>query len=130
MISRCKKKRVSANLIFGLLWLVWFFIGMLTKDNPGWIDYGWIVISAMYLILYFFYERENKYLTLENGVLKVNSPFGKKSNLSDVKQIRKFAGDYVLKTDKTELTIHTHIIDPDSLSELNAELEKLNVEGF
>jgi hypothetical protein len=38
---------------------------------------GWIVISAMYLSLYF-YQRQNKYLTIENGFIKENSPFERK----------------------------------------------------
>lgn len=122
-----KKRHMNINLIFGLVWLVWFFIGILTKDEPNWTDYGWIVISAMYLIGYF-YQRQNKYLTIKNGIIKINSPFGKKLNLNEIKRIKKFAGDYILKTDNTELTINTQIIDPNSLAELNAELEKLNVE--
>ncbi|WP_318310450.1 hypothetical protein [Flagellimonas crocea] len=122
-----KKRHMNINLIFGLVWLVWFFIGILTKDEPNWTDYGWIVISAMYLVGYF-YQRQNKYLTIENGIIKINSPFGKKLNLNEIKRIKKFAGDYILKTEKEELTINTQIIDPNSLAELNAELEKLNVE--
>ena len=50
---------MNTNLIFGLIWLVWFFIGILTKDEPNWTDYGWIVISAMYLIVYFINVRIN-----------------------------------------------------------------------
>ncbi len=118
---------MNINLIFGLIWLVWFFIGILIKDEPNWTDYGWGVISAMYLIGYY-YQRQHQYLTIEKGLIKVNGPFGKKMNLADVKRIKKFAGDYILKTDKKELTIHTQIIDPNSLAELNAELKKLNVE--
>jgi hypothetical protein len=122
-----KKRNMNINLIFGLMWLVWFFIGILTKDEPNWTDYGWIVISTMYLIGYF-YQRQNKYLTIEKGFIKENSPFGKKINLTDIKQIKKFAGDYIIKTEKTELTINTQIIDPNSLAELKNELVKLNVE--
>jgi len=58
----------------------------------------------------------------------VNGPFGKKLILTEIKRIKKFAGDYILKTDEKELTINTQIIDPNSLAELNAELKKLNVE--
>jgi hypothetical protein len=122
-----KKRQMNINLILGLIWLVWFFIGILTTDKPNWTNYGWIVISAMYLSLYF-YQRQNKYLTIENGFIKENSPFGKKINLTDIKQIKKFAGDYIIKTEKTKLTINTQIIDPNSLAELKNELNKLNVE--
>ncbi|PKH69024.1 hypothetical protein CXF59_01785 [Flavobacterium sp. ALD4] len=121
-----KKRQMNINLILGLIWLVWFFIGILTKDKLNWTDYGWIVISVMYLSGYF-YQRKNKYLTIENGFIKENSPFGKKINLTDIKQIKKFAGDYIIKTEKTELTINTQVIDSNSLAELKNELDKLNV---
>ena len=85
------------------------------------------MFGILYLILYL-NQKRNKYLTIENGILKINGSFGKKINLNEIKQIKKFAGDYILKSDKKKLTINTQIIDPNSLVELNAELEKLNVE--
>ena len=115
------------NLILGLICLIWFFVGVFGKEEPNWTDYGWIFISLMYLGLYF-YQKNYKYLTIENGIINVNGPFGKKLNLTEIKRIKKFAGDYILKTDKNELTINTQIIDTKSLTELNTELEKLNVE--
>jgi hypothetical protein len=116
-----KKRQMNINLIFGLIWLIWFFIGILTKDKTNWTDYGWLVISAMYLINYF-YQRQNKYLTIENGFIKMNTPFGKKINLNEIKQIKKFAGDYIIKTEKTELIINMQIIEPNSIVVLEAEL--------
>jgi hypothetical protein len=68
-------------------------------------------------------------MTIENGVISVNKPFGIKINLAEIKQIKKYAGDYTLKTDKTKLKINTQIIELNSLSELDAVLEKLNVES-
>ena len=122
-----KKRHLNINLILGIMWLVWFFVFDLNKEEMNWTDYGWLVLSIAYLSIYF-YQRQNKYLTIENGIIKINSPFGKKLNLTEIKRIKKFAGDYILKTDKSELTINTQIIDPKSLTELNTELEKLNVE--
>ncbi|SDR05662.1 hypothetical protein [Flagellimonas zhangzhouensis] len=122
-----KKRQLNVNLILGLVWLIWFFIGIFTKEEPSWMDYGWIFISLMYLGLYF-YQKNYKYINIENGIIKVNGPFGKKMSLTEIKRIKKFAGDYILKSDKEELTINTQIIDPDSLVDLNTALEKLNVE--
>ena len=102
-------------------------LGIFTKDNPYWTDYGFLIISILYLGTYF-YEKKNQYLTIKKGQILVNQPFGKKIILAEIKRIKKFAGDYILKTDKKELTINTQIIDPNSLAELNNELEKLNVE--
>jgi len=127
MKIKYKKRHLNVNLISGFFWLIWFLIGVFGKEEPNWTDYGWIFISLMYLGLYF-YQKNYKYLTIENGIINVNGPFGKKLNLTEIKRIKKFAGDYIIKTDKKELTINTQIIEPNSLAELNAELEKLNVE--
>ena len=122
-----KKRHLNINLILGIIWLVWFFVFDFNKKEMNWTDYGWLVISIAYLSIYF-YQKKYKYVSIENGILSVNGPIGKKLNLTEIKRIKKFAGDYILKTDKSELTINTQIIDPKSLTELNTELEKLNVE--
>ena len=129
MIIRFTKRKLRINLIFGVFWLVFAIIQMFILDNEskGWMKYAWLGISLMYITMYF-YEYFNQYLTIENGIIKTNSLFGKKMNMTEIKQIKRFAGDYILKTDKTEFTINTQIIDPDSLVELNTELEKLNIE--
>jgi hypothetical protein len=122
-----KKRHLNIFIILGIVMLA---IGILNLDydrENRWTDYGQIVFAILYLVL-FIYQKQNKYLTIKNGILKINGSFGKKVNLTEIKRIKKFAGDYIIKTDKKELTINTQIIDPKSLTELNAELEKLNVE--
>ena len=49
-------------------------------------------------------------------------------NLNEIKRIRHFAGDYILKSDNKELTINIQLIDEESLLELKTELKKLNAE--
>ena len=93
----------------------------------NWFDYGWFVFSGIYLIIYF-YQKKEKYLTLENGFINQNWPFGKKMNLNEIKRIRHFAGDYILKSENKELTINIQLIDEESLLELKTELKKLNAE--
>ncbi|GAA4520829.1 hypothetical protein [Sphingobacterium thermophilum] len=122
-----KKRQLNFNLIFGIIWLTYFLVKLIFDEEIHWIDYGWILISLAYFGIYF-YQKKYKYVSIENGILTVNGPFGKKLNLNEIKQIKKFAGDYIIKTDNKELTINTQIIEPNSLAELNAELEKLNVE--
>lgn len=122
-----KKRQLNFNLIFGIIWLTYFLVKLIFDEEIHWIDYGWILISLAYFGVYF-YQKKYKYVSIENGILTVNGPFGKKLNLNEIKRIKKFAGDYIIKTDNKELTINTQIIEPNSLAELNAELEKLNVE--
>lgn len=127
MIINYRKKRLNNNLIFGLLYLTLSLLVIFTKENRLLTDYGFLIISILYLGTYF-YEKKNQYLTIGNGLVSVNQPFGKKIKLNEIKQIKKFAGDYILKTNKTELTINTQIIDEKSLVELDSELKKLNIE--
>src|SRR5690625_360918 len=126
MKIRYKKRRVRINLVLALIWLALSIIFLLiANEENSWIKYGWLIISLGYFALYA-YQHYYQYAVLVNGVLKVNDPFvGKKINLSDVKKIRYFAGDYIVKGEDKVLTINTEIIDPDSLIELVAELEKL-----
>lgn len=122
-----KKRHMNINLIFGLIWFVWFFVGILSKDVLTGIDYGWIFISAMYLIRYY-HQRQKKYITIADGVIKDNDWFGKKLLISEIVQVKEFAGNYIIKTDKKELVINTDILDPKSLPDLIEELKKFNVE--
>lgn len=122
-----QKKRLHTSLLLGVLWLTISTIGIFTKENLSWTDFGFFLISILYFGMYF-YEKKNQYLTLDTHFLSLNQPFGKKIELSELIQIKKFAGDYILKTANTELRINTQIIDSKSLSELDAELNKLNVE--
>jgi hypothetical protein len=122
-----KKQHLNVNLILGIIFLAWFFVCFFGKEEPHWTDYVWVFISLMYLILYF-YQKNYKYLTIENGIINMNGYIGKKLNLTEIKRITRSTGFYILKTENKELTINTRIIDPNSLTELNAELEKLNVE--
>ena len=127
MKIKYKPKHLNINLIFGLFWLIWFFIGVFGKEEPNWTDYGWIVISLMYLGMYF-YQKNYNYLSIENGFIKQNWPFGKKMNLNEIKRIRHFAGEYILKSELNKMKINIQLINEESLLELKTELKKLDVE--
>lgn len=121
-----KKSQLNFNLFFGIIWFSYFLSKLFFDDQLRWIDYGWILISMAYFGIYF-YQKKYKYVSIENGILNVYGPLGKKLHLTEIKQIKWFAGDYILKSDNKELTINIQLVDPDSLAELKAELEKLNV---
>ena len=97
------------------------------NENPIWFDYIWFLLSGFYLLVYF-YQKKEKYLTIENGIIKQNWPFGKKMNLNEIKRIRHFAGEYILKSELEKMKINIDLIDVQSLSVLKTELKKLNVE--
>lgn len=121
-----KNQQMNYLLILGIIWflfcLVRYFIG-----EMNWITYSWVFVSVNYFAIYL-YQRKYKYVVIENGVLTLNGPLGKNIILAEIKQIKTFAGKYIIKTDKKKLIINTQVIDPNSISELNNELRKLDVE--
>jgi hypothetical protein len=134
MKIKYSKQRLKSNLKLGLFFLIMGIVltilSVIVDGNDTYyldsVGIGQICTGLLILIIYFF-ERRKQYLTIENGLLVKNSFVPKKINLTEIKWIQKFAGDYKLKTDKEELTIDTQIIDKYSLTDLNTELNKLNL---
>ena len=87
-----------------------------------------LIGAGFFSLIIYYYEKKKQYLTIKDGILTKNTLIPKNINLNEISRIKKFAGDYKLRTNKTEFIIDTQIIDANSLTELNAELEKLNVE--
>ena len=126
MKIRFTKKRLKHYLIFGILWLVLGTTAVIfNSDNI--FNYGYLIIGILYFVTYLF-ENNKQYLTIENGIITKNQLIPKKINLNEIMRIKKFAGDYVLKTDSTEFRINTELIEEKSLAELNTVLENLNLE--
>lgn len=128
MKIRFKRKTLYANLIIGLVWTGLGIFLIFEDDASRWFEYGYLVIGIIYLGIYFF-DVTYQYLTIENGTIRMNGlhGFGKKINLNDINWIKKYAGDYTLKTATKELKINTAMIDEKSLQDLNSVLEKLNL---
>tara|TARA_B110000208_G_scaffold75519_1_gene97108 strand:+ start:135 stop:524 length:390 start_codon:yes stop_codon:yes gene_type:complete len=122
-----EKKQVNLNLYLGLLWLVNGIIQTVRNENVDLFDYFWFLISGIYLLIYF-YQKKEKYLTLENGIIKQNWPFGKKMKLKEIKGIKHFSGEYILKSELKKMKINISLIESESLSKLKTELKKLDVE--
>jgi len=109
-----------------MLWLVLGTTAVIFNSENV-FNYGYLIIGILYLGTYLF-KNNNQYLTIENGTISKNHLISKKINLNEIKRIKKFAGDYILKTDSTELRINTELIEEKSLAELNNVLENLNLE--
>jgi hypothetical protein len=80
------------------------------------------------LISLYRYIKVKYYLIIEKDVLKQNYIFGKKMELSEIKSIKHFAGEYILRTDTRKMRIDIGSIEKNSLAELRDELKKLDVQ--
>tara|TARA_B100000780_G_scaffold246372_1_gene190854 strand:- start:371 stop:568 length:198 start_codon:yes stop_codon:yes gene_type:complete len=65
----------------------------------------------MGLIHIYLYFKVKYYLSIENNIIKQNYIFGKKMDLSEIKSIKHFAGEYILRTDKRKMKINISWVD-------------------
>ncbi len=116
------KKRLRNYLIVAFMWLIWG-VASLYLYNPNTITaYGFLVCSFGYFAL-FLYAFKFPYVTIENGLIYKDNLFSKKLALVDIKTIEKVEGNYILKTDKAQISINPNLIDIDSHTELKSILK-------
>jgi len=80
------------------------------------------------LISLYRYIKVKYYLTIENNLIKQNYIFGKKIDLSEIKSIKHFAGEYILRSETRKMIINLSWVDQNSHSELKDELTKLDAQ--
>ena len=122
-----KRERQTIWLFLGVIWIIMGLFKVFEPEQFEWKN-TWFLILAIIFVYVLFYRKRKQYLTLENGVISKNSLFHKPLKMSEIKRIEKKSKKYILKTDLRKFTIDTKIIAEKSLSELNTELKKLNVE--
>jgi len=119
------KKRRKYELFQGIFWILLFVLGILFSDWKNVFFYLYLIMGLIHIYLHL---KVKHYLSIENNIIKQNYIFGKKIDLSEIKSIKHFAGEYILKTDKRKMRIDIGSIEKSSLAELRDELKKLDVQ--
>jgi hypothetical protein len=121
------KKQLNLHIVYTVIGSISVLPVLFTDADT------WMLIVAILTpiggVLGSIYQKKYQYITVENGSIRTNNLFRKELQLSAIKTIEKYAGSYILKTDTQKLRIDTSIIAPNSLTTLNAELEKLMLNG-
>lgn len=118
------KKKRKIDLFQGLFWILLGVLGLLFSDRKNVFFYLYFIMGLIHIYLYF---KVKYYLSIENNIIKQNYIFGKKMDLSEIKSIKHFAGEYILRTYKRKMTINISWVDQSSLLDLTTELKKLDV---
>ncbi|AUS07356.1 hypothetical protein [Pseudotamlana carrageenivorans] len=128
MKIKFKRKRLVANLIISIIWITFGTYNIVDEDHLRWTDYGYLILGVLYFGQYL-HDLTYQYLTIQDGIIKKNGLYGywKKINMNDITWIKKFAGDYTLKTEQKEIKINTDLIDKKALAELDKILGALNL---
>ena len=107
--------KANRNLIWGICYLL---IGIAS------IIYNFY--SVFFLVLFFgsgiaklgafIYLKRVPYLIIEKDYIKRSYFTENTILLSEISEIKKFAGDYIIKTSKREFTLNPNLVDKESLS--------------
>ena len=119
------KKRRKYELFQGIFWILVFILGVLFSERKNVFLYLYLIMG---LIHFYLHLKVKYYLSIKNNIIKQNYIFGKKIDLSEIKSIKHFAGEYILRTDTGKMKIDIGLIEKSSLAELRDELKKLNVQ--
>tara|TARA_R110001583_G_scaffold4351_4_gene25243 strand:+ start:6099 stop:6485 length:387 start_codon:yes stop_codon:yes gene_type:complete len=127
MKIRYKRRYLRWNLVFGIFWLILGVIAI-PNNSENFLNYGYLIAALLYIVNYLL-KSKNQHLTIENERIILHNLIPKKIYKSDLIHIKKSAGVIILQTDKSELRIKTHLIDKNSLKDLNKILKHLNAKN-
>jgi len=126
MKIRIKKKLQRGSLILGVSYLFLTLLKIIFSEKAHWSDFGFILVSLLFFVQ-FLYNTKYPYLNIENGIILINGPLGKKVTVDDIEYVRTFYGDYIFLTKSKELTISTEHLEASSKKALQLKLEELGV---
>ena len=88
---------------------------------------GFIGIGIIFIVKYF-YNKNRPYVILTENSIMSNGIFKKEIEIKNVKSIKYFAGDYIIKSAEKEIVIDTNLVDKESQSNLKNYFENLKLQ--
>ena len=121
MEIKYNRKSAKNGLIIGILILAVGISSVLFTERTSIL----FLVGGLAYIINSIYVLKTNYVTVKDGYLKKNR--GGKIYLDNLIEVKKFAGDYILKTKQTQITIDTNIVDKESLKKLDEFMASLKV---
>lgn len=126
MIIKYKKRPLNVNLIIGVAWLIFSLAFYFISPENKWMPIGYAGIGIAFLLLYF-HMKHWQYGLITTNFVKLNNAFKKQLPLSEVVEIKEFAGDIIFKSVTRDVTFDTKIIEEKSLVEFRALIEDIKM---
>lgn len=122
-----RKKLLKTYLIIASIWIMIILLQLISSGPGKWSFYMWLVVGGMNAGLHG-YRFLKPYITIKDGYLFVNDFLNTSSILlSEATQIKRFAGEYIIRAADKKLKFDTQLIDKTSLQTLDLELNRYNV---
>ena len=120
-----KKQRSTSALICTILFGSYSLYGIYAgADSTS--AFITLIVSICYFI-FFLFDKETYYFTLQNGNIKTRKIFGKIFSLSKIERIDETENKLVLKSKSSELQIDKKVIPSETLDMFKTELKKYNL---
>lgn len=122
-IYNSNKKHQYISFILGVFWLIIAWMDYEAKDKIDWSFYGKIIIGVLYILITI-YEYHYKYIEISNDLIFRNSIPKLEIVVSDLIEVKYFAGDYIFKSKNKRIEIVKNQINKTQLKEFE---KKFNV---
>lgn len=122
-IYNSNKKHQYISFLLGIFWLIIAWMDYEAKDKIDWSFYGKIIIGVLYILITI-YEYYYKYIEISNDLIYRNSIPKLEIVVSDLIEVKYFAGDYIFKSKNKRIEIVKKQINTTQLKEFE---KKFNV---
>ena len=122
-IYNSNKKHQYISFLLGIFWLIIAWMDYEAKDKIDWSFYGKIIIGVLYILITI-YEYYYKYIEISNDLIYRNSIPKLEIVVSDLIEVKYFAGDYIFKSKNKRIEIVKKQINTNKLKEFE---KKFNV---
>lgn len=114
------------NLIFGIVWMLLFINKSSAFNQLKWFDLFWMLISILYFGM-FIYQKRYDYFVVENNMIRLNGPLGKKIHVNHITKVNYFAGEYVVHYLNKKAKISIASLDEDTKKQLKDFIDHLHI---
>jgi len=121
------KRRLYTNLIYGIIWIGIGTGNVFSDEKIAWKIYGFLLLGLVYLALFLF-EYTQKYFVLTSDKIIINALPKKEINLSELAELKYYAGDYTFKSKDKSLKIVKSQIDKKQLSQFEIVFSNMQQE--
>ena len=119
------QSKLNRILFLGIGYII---IGLISLATSTELYFSGFALIGIIFVLQYFYTKNRAYVILLENSIRSNGIFKKEIEIKNVKSIKYFAGDYIIKSAEKEIVIDTNLVDKESQSNLKNYFENLKLQ--
>jgi hypothetical protein len=118
------QSQLNRLLILGILYII---VGLLSIATSAKLYLSGLTGIGIIYVAQYFYTKNRAYVILTENTVSTNGLFKKEIEVKDIKSMKYFAGDYIIKSAGKEIIIDTNLVDKESQTKLKSYFENLKL---